>query len=68
MSETQSIHDTPLIRRPEVERQVGLKRSAIYQRMAEGSFPKPVQLGPRAVAWRSIDIEKWKAERPFVDA
>lgn len=58
----------PFLRRPDVERQVGLKKSAIYERMAEGTFPKPVRLGRRAVAWRASDIEKWKSERPLIDA
>lgn len=51
------------LRRPEVEQEVGLKKSAIYDYMAKGTFPKPVRLGRRAVAWRASEIEKWKAER-----
>jgi len=58
-------HMDPLLRRPEVERQVGLKRSAIYQRMAEGTFPRPVRIGRSAVAWRASEIEKWKAACPI---
>ncbi|WP_454599087.1 helix-turn-helix transcriptional regulator [Qipengyuania sp. SM2507] len=52
-----------LLRRPEVEQEVGLKKSAIYEYMAEGTFPKPVRLGRRAVAWRASEIEEWKATR-----
>ena len=52
-----------LLRRPEVEQEVGLKKSAIYEYMAEGTFPKPVRLGRRAVAWRASEIEEWKAKR-----
>ena len=37
------------MRLPEVQRTVGLGRSAIYERVAEGSFPAPVPLGGRAV-------------------
>lgn len=47
-----------LIRRPEVERRVGLKRSALYDWMAKGKFPKPVHIGG-AVAWRESDVDKW---------
>ena len=52
-----------LIRRPEVEKMVGLKRSAIYKKMERGEFPKPVRIGERAVAWRLSEIIKWMDER-----
>ena len=32
--------DVRFLRRPEVEHLTGLSKSAIYQRMAEGRFPK----------------------------
>ena len=47
-----------LLRRPEVEQRTGLKRSTIYLRMSQGTFPKPVSLG-RAVAWVEDEIEEW---------
>tara|TARA_R100000900_G_scaffold536_1_gene921 strand:+ start:194545 stop:194667 length:123 start_codon:yes stop_codon:yes gene_type:complete len=31
--------------------------------MAEGSFPKPISLGARAVGWIQSDIEKWLDSR-----
>jgi prophage regulatory protein len=46
-----------ILRRSQVEQQVGLKRSTIYQRMQEGTFPRPIRLGERAVGWRASDIE-----------
>lgn len=48
-----------ILRRPQVENEVGLKRSTIYQRMQEGTFPRPIRLGERAVGWRAIDIERF---------
>jgi len=48
-----------LMRLPEVTATAGLGRSAIYERIAEGTFPKPVSLGGRAVAWVSDEIENW---------
>ncbi|MBY0383268.1 MAG: AlpA family transcriptional regulator [Xanthobacteraceae bacterium] len=48
-----------LIRLPEVIARVGLKRSSIYQRMAEGRFPKGRSLGPRCVVWVEAEIEAW---------
>lgn len=48
-----------ILRRPDVEAVTGLSRSTIYKWMNEGSFPKPVKLGPRAVGWREADINDW---------
>lgn len=54
---------TRLIRLKEVQHRVGLGRSTIYRWMAEGKFPKPVQLGGYAVAWAEYDVELWIANR-----
>ena len=54
---------TRLIRLKEVQHRVGLGRSTIYRWMAEGKFPKPVQLGGYAVAWAEEDINSWILER-----
>lgn len=52
-----------LIRLKEVQHRVGLGRSTIYRWMAEGRFPKPVQLGGHVVAWLQEDIDEWIALR-----
>ncbi len=54
---------TRLIRLPEVQHRVGLGRSTIYRWMAEGKFPKPVQLGGYSVAWAEDDVQAWIADR-----
>jgi prophage regulatory protein len=54
---------TRLLRRRQVEGLVGLRRSAIYAAMAAGRFPKPINLGPRAVAWLASEVEAWIAAR-----
>ena len=51
-----------LYRRKEVESLTGLSRSSIYKMMAEGTFPKPVHLTAKAVAWRDSDLNKWISE------
>lgn len=48
-----------LLRLPEVMSRVGLKRSAIYQRMSEGRFPKSRSLGPRCAVWIESEIDAW---------
>lgn len=49
----------PLWRLPTVETQTGLSKSEIYRRIKLGTFPKPLKLGARAVAWPSSIIEEW---------
>lgn len=34
-------------------------RSAIYEKMKNGTFPKQIKLGERAVAWNECDIDAW---------
>ncbi len=48
-----------LIRLKEVINLTALSRSSIYKRMKEGTFPKTVSLGDRAVAWVESDINEW---------
>ena len=54
-----STTSTRLLRLPEVMARVGLKRSAIYQRMSEGRFPRSRSLGPKCVVWVEAEIEAW---------
>lgn len=44
-----------LSRRRAVEKVTGSSTSTLYRKVADGTFPAPVALGPRAVAW--IDYE-----------
>ena len=53
-----------ILRLPHVKTQTGLSRSSIYQRIADGSFPKQFSLGGgRAVGWLESDIQNWIKER-----
>jgi prophage regulatory protein len=52
-----------ILREPAVENKVGLKRSSIYEQMAAGTFPKPVQLGPKSVGWLESEIDQWIEKR-----
>lgn len=55
---------SPLLRRQEVERVVGLSCPSIYRLMRAKRFPEPIRIGPRAVRWRSADIQEWIDARP----
>jgi prophage regulatory protein len=49
-----------ILRRKQVELRTGLSRSTIYQRIANGTFPKPISLGGlRAVGWLESEVEGW---------
>lgn len=51
------------IKRPVVERMTGLSCTELYRRIAAGTFPKQVQLGPKSVAWVEEEIEAWQHAR-----
>jgi prophage regulatory protein len=44
-------------------RLVGLGKSAIYDWISRGLFPKPVHLGQRCVRWPEAEVLAWITER-----
>jgi prophage regulatory protein len=46
-----------------VKDRTGLSRSTIYLRIAEGTFPKQISLGSRAVGWIESEIDEWLEQR-----
>ena len=48
-----------LLRLPEVMARVGLRLSAIYQRMSDGRFPRSRSLGPKCTVWVEAEIDEW---------
>jgi len=48
-----------LLRRIQVQKKTGLSKSGIYSGLKNKTFPKPVKIGPRAVAWRKSEINGW---------
>lgn len=57
-----------LIRRPEVLAMLGVSRSTLYAWIERGYFERPVQLGPRAVAWRLDYIDNFISTRKSTTA
>ena len=55
--------DPAFIRRKQVEMRTGLSRSTIYQYVKDGTFPRPIPLGPRAVGWLESDVSGWITDR-----
>lgn len=51
--------ETHLIALPEVRARTTLSQTEIYRRIAEGTFPRPIPLGPRRVAWSVQAVTEW---------
>lgn len=52
-----------ILRLPQVKEKTGLSRSAIYKRISEGTFPKQIGLGGRAIGFLESDIQNWIKQR-----
>jgi prophage regulatory protein len=46
-----------------VEELTAMKKSFIYSGINAGTFPAPVRMGARAVAWPESAIANWQAQR-----
>ena len=57
------LDDVIFLRLPEVKAVTGLSKTSLYALIREKSFPAPVRLGPRAVAWVRSEIRQWAVER-----
>jgi len=57
------VQNCSLLRLPMVKQTTGLSKSTIYARIAEGTFPKQIPLGPRLVVWVEADVQDWIAEQ-----
>ncbi|MBV7427332.1 MULTISPECIES: AlpA family transcriptional regulator [unclassified Acidovorax] len=55
--------DDRLIRLPEVLRLTGMCRSALYDQMSRGQFPRSVKIGPRAASWSARAVHSWISDR-----
>lgn len=52
-----------VLRWPEVAKIVPISRSHAHALAAQGKFPKPIKLGPRASGWLESEINAWLTER-----
>lgn len=48
-----------LIRRPAVTDRTGLSRTTIWRAVRAGTFPVPVPIGQRAMAWVEAEVDAW---------
>lgn len=56
-------NEVSFLRLPELKSVTGLSKSSLYALIRAKSFPSPVQLGPRTVAWVRSEVRQWAAER-----
>ncbi|MGJ0394944.1 MAG: helix-turn-helix transcriptional regulator [Methylocystis sp.] len=49
------------LREPQVLARVPFSRPTLHRRVKDGTFPRPVKVGPRAVAWLAGEIDAWDA-------
>jgi prophage regulatory protein len=52
-----------LLRLRQVQEIVPYSSSSIYHMVANGDFPAPIKLGPRASAWVESEIHSWVDSR-----
>jgi prophage regulatory protein len=58
---TAALRADRLLNKWAVEKQTSLDITTIYRKMKAGTFPQPVRVGKRRVAWRESDIAAWQA-------
>ena len=51
------------LRLPKIKAITGLSKSSLYELIRANSFPAPVHLGVRTVAWVASEVKEWAAER-----
>jgi len=52
-------NELSLMRMRMVEAKVGIKQTKIYEGIKEGTFPPPVRIGIKVIAWDSREIDIW---------
>jgi prophage regulatory protein len=52
-----------LIRLPELEALIGCKKSTVYTMLKQGTFPRPIRLSARMVAWPETAVLQWIQDR-----
>jgi prophage regulatory protein len=58
-----NLDDVTFLRLPEVKAITGLSKTSLYALIRDKSFPAPVRVGPRAVAWVRSEVRQWAVER-----
>ncbi|MEH2678679.1 AlpA family phage regulatory protein [Rhizobium leguminosarum] len=43
--------------------ETGLSIRSVWEQVAQGTLPAPVQIGPRAVGWLADELEVWREQK-----
>lgn len=66
MYEQQQTHPqtpTRILRLPDLKEKIRLGRSAIYDMISRGEFPRQVQLSARTSGWLESEVDEWLLQR-----
>ena len=51
-----------LLRVKDIERELRISRTTIWRLVKAGTFPPPLRITSKAIAWRRSDIEAWQEQ------
>ena len=63
MSTTPQAPAYRILRVQDVLRQLGISKTALYNMLAAGDFPKQIRMGPKSVGWLAHEVDAWLAAR-----
>jgi prophage regulatory protein len=52
-----------MFRVKDVIKKIPISRSGIWSSVKKGTFPKPVRIGARSVAWTQSQLDEWLESR-----
>jgi predicted DNA-binding transcriptional regulator AlpA len=58
-----NLEEVTFLRLPGVKAITGLSKTSLYALIRERSFPAPIRLGARTVAWVRSEVREWATER-----
>ena len=61
--EANDLDEVTFLRLPDVKAITGLSKTSLYALIREKSFPPPVRLGVRTVAWVKSEVRQWAVDR-----
>jgi len=53
------MNNIDLLSPKQVINRLSIPSSTLYRWISNGTFPKPIKIGPRRTAFRHTDIEQW---------
>jgi len=54
------MHKPKFLREPELLAIIPFSKPTLHRKVKDGTFPTPVRIGARAVAWLTEEVEDWQ--------